>query len=79
MDVCAIILAAGKGSRMKSKYHKGTHKVCGKEIINILIDKLKKCGVDDINLVVGEYRESLIDVTKDKSVTYSFQEQQLGT
>ena len=79
MSVSAIILAAGKGTRMQSKYHKGTHKVCGKEMINIIIDKLKKNDVYDINLVVGEYKESLIEVIKDKSITYSFQNQQLGT
>lgn len=79
MNVFAIILAAGKGSRMKSKYHKGTHKVCGKEMINIIIDKLNKCGIEDINVVVGEHRESLIEVTKDKNLSYSIQEQQLGT
>lgn len=79
MDVFAIILAAGKGSRMKSKYHKGTHKICGKEMINIIIDKLNKCDVCDINLVVGEYRQGIIDATKDKFLSYSVQEDQLGT
>ena len=79
MNISAIILAAGKGTRMQSKYHKGTHKVCGKEMINIIIDKLRKNDVNDINLVVGEYKESLINVIKDKSVTYSLQNQQLGT
>lgn len=81
MSVCAIILAAGKGSRMQSKYHKGTHKICGKEMINIIIEKLKNCNVLDINLVVGEYRESLISVIKDNdnSLSYSIQDQQLGT
>lgn len=79
MSVCAIILAAGKGSRMQSKYHKGTHKICGKEMINIIIGKLKKCNVPDINLVVGEYKESLISSIKDDGLSYSIQEQQLGT
>ncbi len=37
MDVCAVVMVAGKGSRMQSKYHKGTHKICGKEMINIII------------------------------------------
>lgn len=79
MDVCAVILAAGKGTRMQSKYHKGTHKICGKAMINIIIDKLKNCGVNDINLVVGEHKESIIDITKSREVSYSIQEEQLGT
>ncbi len=79
MEICAIVLAAGKGSRMKSKHHKGTHKVCGKEMINILIDKLRASNVSDINLVVGEHKEEIINVTKDRGVSYSTQEEQLGT
>ena len=69
MNACAIVMAAGKGSRMQSKYHKGTHK----------IDKLKACGINEINVVVGEHKESVMEVTKDKNVSYSFQEEQLGT
>lgn len=79
MEICAIILAAGKGSRMKSESHKGTHKICGKEMINIIIDKLLYCGIKDINVVVGEYREGLIKCIGDRGVSYSCQEEQLGT
>ena len=79
MNACAIVMAAGKGSRMQSKYHKGTHKICGKEMVNIIIDKLKACGINEINVVVGEHKESVMEVTKDKNVSYSFQEEQLGT
>ena len=79
MDFCAVILAAGKGERMNSKYHKGIHKVCGKEMVNILIDKLRNCGIDDINIVIGKYKDDLINATKDKGVSYSFQKEQLGT
>lgn len=79
MNACAIVMAAGKGSRMQSKYHKGTHKVCGKEMINIIIDKLKACGINEINVVVGKHKESVMEVTKDRNVSYSFQEEQLGT
>lgn len=79
MDVCAVIMVAGKGTRMQSKYHKGTHKICGKEMVNIIIDKLKRCGINEINLIVGENRESIIDITQCKNVSYSIQEEQLGT
>ncbi len=79
MNVCAIILAAGKGKRMRSEYHKGTHKICGKEMVNIIIDKLSKVFACDINVVVGEYKESLINAIGDRGVTYSYQEEQLGT
>ena len=53
MNFKAIILAAGKGTRMKSKYPKVVHKVCGKEMINHIIDISKKSGVKDIVTILG--------------------------
>lgn len=79
MDVCAVILAAGKGSRMKSKYHKAVHKVCGKEMINIIIDKLNEIDINDINVIIGENRQNVIDAIKDRKVSYSIQDNQMGT
>ncbi|BAK57213.1 UDP-N-acetylglucosamine pyrophosphorylase [Candidatus Arthromitus sp. SFB-mouse-Japan] len=79
MNVCAIILAAGRGSRMKSTRHKATHKICGKEMINIIIDKLELCGIKDINVIIGEHKESLVDSIGNRNVSYSIQEKQLGT
>jgi len=75
----AIILAAGKGKRMKSKLPKVLHKVCGKEMVNQVIDTLKKCDINDINLVIGNGAEQVRKATEDRNVTYSIQEEQLGT
>ena len=47
MNFKAIILAAGKGTRMKSKSPKVVHKVCGKEMVNHVIDISNKAGVND--------------------------------
>ena len=44
MNFKAIILAAGKGTRMKSKNPKVVHKVCGKEMVNHVIDISNKSG-----------------------------------
>ena len=62
MNFKAIILAAGKGTRMKSKYPKVVHKVCGKEMVNHVISVSKKSGVNDIVAILGH--ES--DVVKEK-------------
>ena len=45
MNFKAIILAAGKGTRMKSKYPKVVHKVCGKEMVNHVIMFQKNQGL----------------------------------
>ena len=42
----AIILAAGMGTRMNSTIPKPLHKICGKEMLRILIDTLDKTKVD---------------------------------
>ena len=75
----AIILAAGKGKRMKSKLPKVLHKVCGKEMVNQVIDTIKKCDIEDVNLIIGNGAEEVEKATKDRNITYSIQEEQLGT
>ena len=42
MYKCAIVLAAGEGKRMKSSISKVLHKVSGKEMVNHVIDTLRK-------------------------------------
>ncbi|MPN07594.1 Bifunctional protein GlmU [bioreactor metagenome] len=76
---CAIILAAGEGKRMKSSLPKVLHKVCGKEMVNHVIDTLKEAEVDDINVIVGKGADEVKNDTSSRKVSYSFQDKQLGT
>lgn len=79
MYKCAMILAAGKGKRMKSSMPKVLHKVCGKEMINHVIDTMRKAEIDDVNVVIGTGSEMVKEATQNRNVIYSLQEQQLGT
>ncbi|SHH96244.1 bifunctional UDP-N-acetylglucosamine diphosphorylase/glucosamine-1-phosphate N-acetyltransferase GlmU [Clostridium grantii] len=79
MYKCALILAAGKGTRMKSKLPKVAHKVCGKEMVNHVVDNLRKAGIEDVNVVVGNEAKIVKEITKERNVYYSLQEEQLGT
>ena len=76
---CALILAAGQGKRIKSDLPKVLHKVCGKEMVNHVIDTLRKGNVEDINVIVGKGAELVKENTKSRNVSYSLQEEQLGT
>ncbi|MCH5138838.1 bifunctional UDP-N-acetylglucosamine diphosphorylase/glucosamine-1-phosphate N-acetyltransferase GlmU [Clostridiaceae bacterium UIB06] len=76
---CAIILAAGEGKRMKSSTPKILHKVSGREMVNIVIDVIKKAEIDDINVIIGRGADEVKEATKERKVTYSFQDKQLGT
>jgi len=78
MKINAIILAAGKGTRMKSHHPKVIHKIMNKPMIMHVIDNLKKAKVSDIISVVGYQSESVEEVVKDES-KYVYQTEQLGT
>ncbi|WP_160670470.1 bifunctional UDP-N-acetylglucosamine diphosphorylase/glucosamine-1-phosphate N-acetyltransferase GlmU [Clostridium sp. C8-1-8] len=79
MYKCAIILAAGQGKRIKSTLPKVLHKVVGKEMVNHVIDTIRNAEIDDINVVIGKGAELVREKTADRNVSYSLQEEQLGT
>lgn len=78
MEINAIVLAAGKGTRMKSKYPKVIHELLKKPMILHVIDNLKKADVSNIISVVGFQSEKVIEVVQDNS-EYVYQTEQLGT
>ncbi len=79
-SLTAIVLAAGKGTRMKSELPKVLVPVLGRPMIHWVIDALERAGVDRVIAVVG-YRADLVrESLKDRSlVEFVLQEQQLGT
>jgi bifunctional UDP-N-acetylglucosamine pyrophosphorylase/glucosamine-1-phosphate N-acetyltransferase len=79
MYKCAVLLAAGEGKRMKSDVPKVLHKVCGKEMVNHVIDTMRKARIDDVNVIVGKGAEAVKKATANRGVDYSFQDKQLGT
>ncbi|MCL6632521.1 MAG: bifunctional UDP-N-acetylglucosamine diphosphorylase/glucosamine-1-phosphate N-acetyltransferase GlmU [Alicyclobacillus herbarius] len=74
----AIVLAAGLGTRMKSKKHKVLHEVCGKPMILHILDELKQLDLDQILVVVGQARESVMQVVGGRA-EFAVQEEQKGT
>lgn len=74
----AIILAAGKGTRMKSKLHKVLHQVCGKTMVEHVLTQLQAVDIQNIVTVVGYGADTVKDALGDQ-VRYALQKQQLGT
>lgn len=74
----AVILAAGKGTRMKSDLPKVLHPLMGKPLIAWVMDACKKAGTDDALLVIG-HQADLVRSTLGKDPTYVEQTEQLGT
>ena len=77
-DMMAIVMAAGKGTRMKSKSSKLVQKIYGKEIVKRAVENAQKAGVHNIVAVVGYMKEAVMGVLGD-SVSYAVQEEMLGT
>lgn len=76
-SVAAIILAAGKGTRMKSDLHKVLHPVGGRPMISHLIATLTGVGVDQKVVVTGSGRDQVEAALGD--VDFAVQDPQLGT
>lgn len=67
----AVILAAGQGTRMKSGKHKVLHPVCGKPIIDHILDALDQIGVDETIVVVGHRAEQVRSHVESGPVSWS--------
>jgi bifunctional UDP-N-acetylglucosamine pyrophosphorylase / glucosamine-1-phosphate N-acetyltransferase len=82
MKNIAIVLAAGKGSRMKSDLPKPLHLVSGKSMVYTLVEKLYKNNrIERIIVVVGDFANQIILNLADFNgkIDYIIQKDQLGT
>lgn len=78
MRTTAIILAAGQGTRMKSKLPKVLHRVLGKPMVQWVIDCLTAAGVTDKITVLGHGAEQVATVVGEQT-SIVYQTEQLGT
>ena len=76
--VKAVILAAGMGTRMKSKTPKVLHKVLGKSMVQYSIDAARKAGAEEICIIIG-HGGNQVKKMVGAGVTYVEQKEQLGT
>ena len=78
MKKFVVILAAGKGTRMKSKLYKVLHQVCGKTMVEHVVNAAQGVDPDQIITIVGTGAEDVEKVLAGKS-EFAFQKKQLGT
>ncbi len=75
----AVILAAGKGTRMKSDLPKVLHKIAGRPLLDQVMDTSAAAGIDRMVVVVG-HMASLVEETCGRpGIEFVLQEPQLGT
>jgi UDP-N-acetylglucosamine diphosphorylase/glucosamine-1-phosphate N-acetyltransferase len=75
----AVVLAAGKGKRMKSDLAKVLHEVNGRPMICRVLDTLKAINFEKIVVVIGLQGEQVQEALADYSVEFAWQREQLGT
>ncbi len=79
MNITTIILAAGKGTRMRSELPKILHKIADKPLLRHVYDMSHHLDNNHIKIVVGHGAELVIETLKDLNVSWIEQKQQLGT
>ena len=78
MEISAVVMAAGKSTRMKSKHSKVVFQVSGKPIIQWVADALQEAGCQDQVYIVGEQQAEIRGILGE-NVAYVLQEEQRGT
>ncbi len=79
MKKAAVILAAGKGTRMKSELPKVLHEIKGKPMIQFVVETLQKLNFDKIIVVIGFEGEMVKTALESYPVEFVWQNEQNGT
>ena len=92
MGLSAIVLAAGKATRMKSDLVKVLHPICGRPMLSYVLDACREAGVKRLYVVIGHDRERVKETyggrgegvgvrgqEKGDDITWVVQEEQKGT
>ncbi|MDP8994246.1 MAG: NTP transferase domain-containing protein, partial [Pseudomonadota bacterium] len=77
--VAAVILAAGKGTRMKSDLHKVMHPIAGQPMLAYVLGTVDELGPERVVVVVGSGREQVEPLVASHAGSVVVQDPQLGT
>ena len=69
----SIILAAGEGTRMKSKMPKVLHEICGKPILEYVINASKNADIEENYVIIGHGGEEIKEEFKDSNIIFKTQ------
>ena len=79
MNLSCVILAAGEGTRMKSKLPKVLHTVCGVPMLQAVVSTAKKLKPNKIVIVTGEHKQRIKDTLQDDELVFALQKEPRGT
>lgn len=75
----AIILAAGEGTRMRSKKPKVLHEIFNRTMVDYVIDSARGCGAQQVCVVVGHKAEEVKAAIAGEGISFALQQEQKGT
>ena len=78
-EYATLILAAGKGTRMKSERAKVLHLVCGRPMLDHVVAVARESGSLKIGVIIGHQADLIRKTYKDEGLTFILQKEQLGT
>ena len=64
--VIGLVMAAGTDEAMKSKKSKLAQELYGKAVIKRVVDSIKKAGIEDVAVIVGENKEEIQAILKEE-------------
>jgi bifunctional UDP-N-acetylglucosamine pyrophosphorylase/glucosamine-1-phosphate N-acetyltransferase len=79
VDAAALILAAGKGKRMKSDLAKVLHRLGGRPLVHYVVEAAKEAGISRITVVVGHQANKVREALKGQGLEFVKQPELLGT
>ena len=79
MSLAGVVMAAGEGKRMNSRFSKPLHKICGKEMVRYPVDLLRDAGAERVVVVVSPANHEAIRAVLGDEVEYAVQEKPDGT
>ncbi len=76
----AILMAAGRSTRMKSDLPKVVHEICGRPMLAFVVDACRAAGIDELHVVVGYGKERVRrDMAEYPAINWVEQAEQKGT
>ena len=78
-SITAVVLAAGKGTRMKSARAKVLHEVFFRPMLHHVLNTVQEAAIDRCAVIVGHQRQEVLGVLEGFPITPVVQEEQLGT
>ena len=79
MGLAGVVMAAGEGTRMRSRTPKPLHRVCGKEMVRYPVELLRDAGAERVVVVVSPENREAIEAVLGDSVEYALQPRRDGT